>query len=143
MKWNGRSIAAAGGGSASTYKVVIQSTYYDNTTGAPLKYLPFNSLSEMTSPIPYLSVIPAVSSGKIVKAAVWFQGNAGSTVMGVHINGNSTATVSDTQTATAGNVTTFSFGTHSFNAGDELGFSIDPTNLPYGVSAQILIEYDE
>jgi hypothetical protein len=142
MKWNGRSIASSGGAS-STYKVVVQSTYYDNTTGAPIKYLPFNSLSEMTSPTPYLSVIPAVSSGKVVKAAVWFQGAAGSTVMGVHINGSTTATVSDTQTASAGAVSTFTFGTHSFNAGDELGFSIDPTNLPYGVSAQILIEYDE
>lgn len=142
MKWNGRAIAASGGGSATTYRVVIQSTYYDNSTGAPQKYLPFNSLSEMTSPTPYLSVVPAASSGRIVSAAVWFQGNAGNTRMGIHINGSTTPVETNDQNATAGRVSQFSFSTNSFSAGDELGFSIDPTNIPYGVSAQIVIEYD-
>lgn len=136
------------GGTASTYRVVIQSNYFDNTSGSPRRFMPFNSLSEQGYAGSYLTVVPAFSSGRIIGAAIWTQGNAGSSVFGFHKNSSSTPSDTATATCTAGNVTQFTLtggrngDAHEFAQGDELGFSLDPTSFPYGVSAQIIIEYD-
>ena len=132
-----------GGGSATTYRVALQSNYYDNTTGSPKRFMPFNSLSEQGSAGTYLTVVPAFNDGKVLGAAIWTQGSAGECIFGLHINSSLTAAATDTQTCSAGEVTIFTLSTNNtFSQGDEIGFSLDPTAFPYGVSAQIIIEYD-
>ncbi len=133
-------IAGGGGGGATTYRTVIESScYFGQTTQ---RYLPFNSLSEQTS-FNYLSITPAAANGKLISVTMWPQSSGGSTVVGLHINSNSTAATTDTQTISAGTPLTFTFSSNNtFSQNDELSFSVDPTNNINGLAAQIVLEYD-
>ena len=134
------SIAAAGGGGATTYRTVIESScFFGQNT---LRYLPFNSLSEQSG-FNYLSITPAAANGKLVSLTMWPQSSGGSTVVGLHINSNSTAATTDTQTISAGTPLTFTFSSNNtFSQNDELSFSINPTNSINGIACQIVLEYD-
>ena len=136
------SIAAASGGgaAATTYRTVIESScFFGQST---LRYLPFNSLSEQTS-FNYLSITPAAANGKLVSLTMWPQSAGGSTVVGLHINSNSTAATTDTQTISAGTPLTFTFSSNNtFSQNDELSFSVNPTNSINGMACQIVLEYD-
>jgi hypothetical protein len=55
-------------------------------------------------------------------------GGPGSTVMGFHINKNTTATETQTETVAEGVTKMFDFSSSTFSAGDRLTFSCNPTN---------------
>jgi hypothetical protein len=134
------SIAAAGGGSPTTYRVQLQSMgFYSQNS---LRYLTFNTTGETTG-FNYISIIPAPASGRLISITAWPQSSAGSTTMGFHVNSNATAASTDTQTLTAGSPAQFTFSSgNTFSALDELSFSINPTNNPNGLSFSIILEYD-
>jgi hypothetical protein len=133
------SLAAASGGGGTTYRTVIESSCF--LAQSTLIYLPFNSLTEQTS-FSYLSITPAAADGQLISITVWPQAGGGSTVAGLHVNSNPTATATDTQTLSSGVPTTFTFSGATFSQNDELSFSIDPTSNPNGFSTQIVLEYD-
>ena len=131
---------AGGGGGATTYRTVIESSCLLAQTA--LRYLPFNSLSEQTS-FNYLSITPAAADGKVVSITMWPQSSGGSTVVGLHINSNATAATTDTQTISAGTPLTFTFSSgNTFSQNDELSFSVASTSNINGLASQIVLEYD-
>jgi|TARA_Y100000310_G_scaffold107779_2_gene106212 hypothetical protein len=100
-----------------------------NMTSGALRYIPINYLQEGATISAYYHAIIAPYDGEIEWVKLYTDGNAGSTIIGLHVNENTTATETDTQTLNAATLTTFSFtGTSQFSAGDLLHLSIDPTN---------------
>jgi hypothetical protein len=132
--------AASGGGGATTYRTVIESSCY---LGQSTKiYLPFNSLSEQTS-FNYLSITPAAADGKLISITLWPQSSGGSTVAGLHLNSNATAATTVTETISTGTPLTFTFSSgNTFSQNDELSFSLTSTSNINGLAAQIVLEYD-
>jgi hypothetical protein len=137
------SLAAAsggGGGGATTYRTILESNcFFGQST---LRYLPFNSLSEQSG-FNYLTITPAAADGKLVSITIWPQSAGGSTAVGLHLNSNTTAAATVTQTLSTGTPLTFTFSSgNTFSQNDELSFSVDPTNNINGLAAQIVLEYD-
>ena len=127
---------------------VEATSFYDHTrhnfnmTSGALRYFPTNYLQEGATITSYYHAIIAPYGGEIEWVKIYTDGNAGSTIIGLHVNENTTATETDTQTLNAATLTTFSFtGTAQFSAGDLLHISIDPTNSTSEAVALVCWKY--
>ena len=92
----------------------------------------------------YVHLIAPHDSGTIVKVKIECGDTvaAGSTVVGIHVNENVTATEAVTvNMATAGTVYDFDFSTNTFSEGDIISISFDPTNNCGAISGVIITEY--
>jgi len=108
-----------------------------NVTGNSKVYLPWSSISEASS-INYYNNLIAPYSGRLLKVVARSEEALGSTVIGFHKasdgteSPSSTATEAITENMSADDTSyTFDFtATSSFNKGDVVAISIDPTNTP-------------
>lgn len=118
----------------------IQSSFYNNNSFG--RYIPIGgSLSETTT-WNYISIFPCPADGKLVDIAVWTQASTGSTDISMRLNGSGTNTDTVNITGAAGTVQTAQWGAAAtFRRGDELAIYFNPTNVPYGVSIAIRLEY--
>lgn len=81
--------------------------------------------------------------GRLEKVVVYGSGAGGSTVVGFHKNGSGTASATDTQTVAAVTSTEFTFASGaSFDAGDRIHISIDPTSALTEVNGGYVLRYD-
>jgi len=128
------------GGASSIEKAFVASSHTGNNTAK--SYLPFRGLTEHTSiTTEGLSWI-APHDGEVKTVMVWPWSDCGSTVVGFHKNGNTTATETDTQSAGSQTATTFSFSSSSFSKGDRIHISFDPTNASGVTHVTLSLELD-
>ena len=108
-----------------------------NATGTGKVYLPWSSVSEASS-VNYYNNLIAPYSGKLLKVVARSEEALGSTVIGFHKASDGTESHSTTATEAvtvnmAADDTSYTFdftSTSSFDKGDVVAVSIDPTNTP-------------
>lgn len=120
--------------------ITVTSSYYSADGNAD--YIPVGGTLSETTSSNYYTIWSAPAAGEVVKATVMAQtSTAGSTVMRIRKYPTPSWIDTDTQTLAGGYaVSTFTFDTATFNAGDRLQFQIDPTGRPNGVQVTILIK---
>ena len=108
-----------------------------DATGSGKVYIPWSSVSDASS-INYYNNFIAPYDGKLLKVIGRSQEALGNTVIGFHKASDGTESPSTTATETitvnmAADDTSYTFdftSTSSFNRGDVIAVSIDPTNTP-------------
>lgn len=108
-----------------------------NATGTGKVYLPWSSISEASS-INYYNNLIAPYSGRLLKVVARSAEALGSTVIGFHKASDGTESPSTTATETitvdmSADDTSYTFDftkTSSFDSGDVVAVSIDPSNTP-------------
>tara|TARA_R100001082_G_scaffold44438_1_gene23618 strand:+ start:1794 stop:2444 length:651 start_codon:yes stop_codon:yes gene_type:complete len=108
-----------------------------NATGTGKVYLPWSSISEASS-INYYNNLIAPYSGRLLKVVARSAEALGNTVIGFHKASDGTESPSTTATETitvdmSADDTSYTFDftkTSSFDSGDVVAVSIDPTNTP-------------
>ena len=124
---------------------------YNDGSGTGKEYIPWAGTSEQPSPS-YISMGVAPYNGRLAKVLVRSSksGGLGSTVVGMHIGTDGTATFNTTaeetvtvNMASANTTGTFSFtSANHFAAGDTIAVSIDPTSAHGNVNVTCVWEYD-
>lgn len=92
----------------------------------------------------YVHYVSPYDSGTItqIKIECGSTTAAGSTIVGIHVNENTTPTETATvDMDTAGAVFNFDFSTNTFSAGDLISISFDPTNNCGAISGIMLMEH--
>ena len=133
MKMNGITVGA------STYRCAYVMVSSLNQTAR--RYMPFNTLTEGSSPSTYTNILPVPSSGQVIAIALWPQSTSTITVS-THKNGSSTIIESSTTSCTGGVPYTFLFSSTTFSQNDELHFGVSGTANPNGTVINVILEYD-
>ena len=133
MKVNGITVGA------STYRCAYVMAASLNQTAR--RYMPFNTLTEGSSPSTYTNILPVPSSGQVIAISLWPQSTSTITVS-THKNGSSTIIESSTTACTGGVPSTFLFTSTTFSQNDELHFGVAGTANPNGTVINVILEYD-
>ncbi len=100
--------------------------HHYSSTATTIKFIPFNGTTEQSGQTVYTTWMVAPFAGRLAEVQIWANGNAGSTIVGIHTEEN--ATPEETQTETVGSQSTelFTFvdATH-FAKGERLQVSVD------------------
>jgi hypothetical protein len=118
----------------------LQSSFYNNNSFG--RYIPLGGSTVEGTTWNYLTVWPCPADGKLIDIAVWTQASTGSTDISLRKNGSGTNVSTVNVVGVAGQVKTADWDSSAtFSKGDELAIYFNPTNLPYGVSITIRLEY--
>ena len=111
-------------------------------TGTTKRYLPFKGVDDggsIGAPQTRLMAYP----GRLEKVGVYASSAAGSTTIGFHRNGSTTAETSVTESISAGTLTEFEFSSDNhFDAGDRIHISYDPNASSGNVNCYYVVSYD-
>ena len=124
---------------------------YNDGSGTGKEYVPWAGTSEQPSPS-YISMGVAPYNGRLLKVLVRSSksGGLGSTIAGIHIGTDGTATFNSTaeetvtvNMASANTTGIFNFtNADHFAAGDTIAVSIDPTSAHGNVNVTCVWEYN-
>lgn len=117
--------------------ITISGGFYQNNTN--FAYFPLSSASTTeSSSLNYLTIAPVMANCRLVDVSIWAQsGSARNESINVYKKNSQQGSLgSVTASVSAGNVTTFTFNTstYDFAQGDELNIGWTPNTAPNGVS---------